>query len=83
MDNATLFDHCMATINLTIKCTLPSSPSLLIANSELNMVLEKMFKYGLHADMVLVSEGKEMKVSKNILPARSPVFAAKIEHKLE
>lgn len=79
-------DKVISISSVMVRCTIlePSSgPIQSPANAELVLALEKMFEDGLWADIVLVSESKEMKVSKNILAARSPVFAAMFLRELE
>lgn len=84
MANDKLRDEYMKNDHLTIKCTLiPPGPVILSANSELLDDLEDMFENGTQADIVLVSEGKELKALKGILAGRSSVFLAMFEHKLD
>lgn len=84
MANVKIRNQYMANDKLKVKFTMARiGPMVLSADSELNFALGQMFEDGLHVDMLLVTEGKEIKVSKNILAARSSVFAAMFEHKLD
>lgn len=83
MDNVILKDAYTTNGKLKVKCTIPKVLSAPLVSLHLQSDLKRMFEDGLHADMVLVSEGKEIKVSKGILAARSSVFLAMFKHQLE
>lgn len=51
-------------------------------NDNLSEDLEKLLENGSYSDVTLVSDGKEIRVHKNVLTARSPVFAAMFQHNM-